>query len=185
MSTEATFQPPKTKREVRKSPPPDDIKWVEPDWESLEWKQPAVVKKQVQGLGKPDRQAAVVSKRPPSDTGYANKKVAGVEEEKEKRGKERQRDVGPGVVRRREQEKEKPPSGVEHVPHWSTRNKEHPAGLEPGTQVSAAPSGYRQLQSPPHMTSPPRSESPVVDLADLDTACRGLPPSSEFCSVYI
>ena len=92
-----------------------------------------------------------------------------------------------GLVLRRQAPKAPRAGGIgggggkvtEPVPLRKKVNNDRPAGVEEG-QVVGMPAGYRKLHPPPSHPAPaPPSQDPASDLADQETALRGLPPSSE------
>lgn len=68
----------------------------------------------------------------------------------------------------------------EHVPLRKKQSKDRPAGVGEDGPVVGMPAGYRKLSPPSGPALEPSSQEPVSDLADQETACRGLPPSSEW-----
>ena len=96
-------------------------------------------------------------------------------EEQGRRGKEESKG---GVVLRRQAPRAA--AAADHVPLRIKLGKDRPAGLEEEGIVAGSPAGYKKLHPPPSHPAPePPSEDPVIDLADQETALRGLPPSSQ------
>ena len=96
------------------------------------------------------------------------------------KGDEGERVLG-GVVARRHAPRAPVRGQAEHVIMRKKPNKDLPAGMEDDGKVMGVPASYRPLHPPPthHAPSPP-SQDPVTDMADQETALRGLPPSSEY-----
>lgn len=96
-----------------------------------------------------------------------------------------------GVVLRRQAPKaprrggadHRPVAPPEHVPLRKKQSKDRPAGVDEDGPVIGMPAGYKKLHPPPSHPAPvPPSHEAVTDLADQETAFRGLPPSSEWTS---